>query len=62
VLGRVEPEGPLQEQQRQRLLRTTTELRGQLAAAKQRFGQVEMCSGGGITQEPGQGSAASHAT
>lgn len=36
VLGRVEPEGPRDEQQRQQLLRAATELRGQLAAAKER--------------------------
>ncbi|EFN59274.1 hypothetical protein CHLNCDRAFT_49788 [Chlorella variabilis] len=36
VLGRVEPEGAAQEQQRQQLLRAATQLRGQLAAAKAR--------------------------
>ncbi|KAL4423512.1 hypothetical protein ABPG77_003645 [Micractinium sp. CCAP 211/92] len=36
VLGRVEPEGPQDEQQRQHLLRAATELRAQLAAAKER--------------------------
>lgn len=36
VLGRVEPEGPLQEQARQAMLRSATELRGRLVAARER--------------------------
>lgn len=37
MLGRVEPEGPQDEQRRQQLLRAATELRAQLAAAKERW-------------------------
>jgi hypothetical protein len=36
VLGRVEPEGPQQEQARQAMLRSATELRGRLVAARER--------------------------
>ena len=36
MLGRAEPEGPAQEVEQQRVLRAATELRGRLAAAKER--------------------------
>lgn len=42
MLGRAEPEGPAQEAEQQRVLRAATELRGRLAAAKERCDAMDL--------------------
>ncbi len=42
MLGRAEPEGPAQEMEQQRVLRAATELRGRLAAAKERCDAMDL--------------------
>ncbi|PRW58637.1 UV-stimulated scaffold A-like protein [Chlorella sorokiniana] len=42
VLGRADPEGPSQEAEQQRVLRAATELRGRLAAAKERCDAMDL--------------------
>ena len=42
MLGRAEPEGPAQEVEQQRVLRAATELRGRLAAAKERCDAMDL--------------------